>query len=235
MKTVLHTAQDRGAADHGWLQSHHSFSFAHYMDPQKMRFGLLRVLNDDQVAPGKGFGTHPHDNMEIISIPLQGALEHKDNMGNTTVIKTNDVQIMSAGRGVAHSEYNHSHLDWVNFLQLWIFPQHSNIEPNYDQKTFDPSQRLDKWQTLAAPDGEEGVKINQQSYIKRVTLTEGVEMKYDFQDPQHGVYFFLLEGNADIASHRLSTRDALGVWETNQVHIHAHESSDLLAIEVPMN
>jgi len=230
MKTVVHKAKDRGAADHGWLRSHHSFSFAHY----KMSFGLLRVLNDDKVAPGKGFGTHPHDNMEIISIPLQGSLEHQDNMGNATVIKTNDVQIMSAGTGVAHSEYNHSQEDWVNFLQLWIFPQHRNIKPRYHQKTFDPQDRRDRWQVLVSPDDNSGVKINQKAFISRVSLTGGKDLDYMLRDNQQGVYFFLLNGVVEIAGTQLDTRDALGVWETTSVKVSALEEADLLAIEVPM-
>ncbi len=237
MKTVLHKAQDRGVADHGWLQSNHSFSFAGYMDPSKMRFGLLRVLNDDQVAPGQGFGTHPHDNMEIISIPLKGALEHRDNMGNTTIIKTNDVQIMSAGTGVAHSEYNHSQSEWVNFLQLWIFPQHRNIDPNYDQKTFDPQDRQNQWQTLVSPNNEnaDGVRINQQAYIKRVNLSTGEQLEYTLQQEQNGVYFLLLEGETKIGEELVMSRDALGVWDATSVSITAAQDSDLLAIEVPMD
>ena len=235
MKTVIHRSENRGKADHGWLRSNHSFSFAQYHDPQKMGFGLLRVLNDDLVAPAQGFGTHPHRNMEIISIPLSGALEHKDNMGNTTVIKTNDVQIMSAGTGVAHSEYNHSSTDWVNFLQLWIFPKDLNITPRYDQKTFSEDQRKNQWQTIVSPLGGDAVAINQNASLHRTRLKSGETIDYAITDVDQGVYLMVLEGAIEVDSHALHSKDAMGIWDTDKVSLQAKETSEVLLIEVPMN
>ena len=234
MKSIIHRSHERGHADHGWLQSHHSFSFAQYHDPQKMGFGLLRVLNDDQVAPSQGFGTHPHRNMEIISIPLSGSLEHQDNMGNTTVIKTNDVQIMSAGTGVAHSEYNHSQTDWVNFLQLWIFPKELNIAPRYDQKTFAQEQRHNQWQTVVAPQGGAAVAINQDASIHRTHLQAGETIDYSLSGDGQGAYLMVLEGAVEVGSQSLDQKDAMGLWETEHFSIKAKDTSELLLIEVPM-
>jgi len=234
MRTIYHKSDTRGYADHGWLRSYHSFSFAGFHDPQKMGFGLLRVLNDDRVAGGMGFGTHPHDNMEIISIPLSGSLKHRDDMGNESVIKSNEVQIMSAGTGVKHSEFNHSATDEVNFLQLWIFPEKKDITPRYEQKYFGPEDRENKWQMVVAPDNEEAIWINQQAYISRATIDEGKQLDYSLKSSNHGAYVFLLDGEASIEDQKLASRDALGVWDTEDFAIKADSGSDVLLVEVPI-
>jgi redox-sensitive bicupin YhaK (pirin superfamily) len=236
MKTILHKANTRGHANHGWLDSHHTFSFASYHDPLRMSFGVLRVLNDDVVQGGRGFGTHPHDNMEIISIPLKGELEHKDTTGRHEIIKTNDVQIMSAGSGIAHSEYNASKTDPVNFLQLWIFPKVENIEPRYEQKTFTPENRVDQWQVVASPEPENGaVTINQDAWLSLGKLTRGNKIEYSLNKKENGVYAFVLEGEVIINDQPLSKRDGLGVWETDKISVVADSDADVLLIEVPMN
>jgi quercetin 2,3-dioxygenase len=238
MKTILHKANERGHANHGWLDSHHSFSFAHFYDPEKIQFGALRVLNDDIVQGGMGFGTHPHDNMEIISIPLSGDLEHKDSMGNTGVIRQNDVQIMSAGTGIQHSEYNKNKDKAVNFLQIWVFPKKKNIKPRYDQKTLKPEDRTGKLQVIVSPDGttggETGVKINQDSWFNLGTLNKGTNVEYQLHDPSHGVYVFVIEGEVKVNGQALNKRDGLGVSETDKLSISADTNSEVLLIEVPM-
>ena len=235
MKTIFHPAASRGHADHGWLRSYHSFSFAGYYNPERMGFGLLRVLNDDRVSGGMGFGRHPHDNMEIISIPLSGALKHKDSMGNESVIKTDEVQIMSAGTGVEHSEFNYSKTEEVNFLQLWIFPEKDDITPRYEQKYFDPERRLNKWQTVVAPDGKDAIWINQNAYLNRVRLDAGQSIEYHLHGLQQGAYLFLLDGHISLNGTELHTRDAAGIWETGTFEIKSNSSSELLLIEVPMS
>lgn len=236
MKKVIHTAESRGHANHGWLDSHHSFSFAGYHNPERMHFGMLRVLNDDIVKGGAGFGTHPHDNMEIVSIPLSGALAHKDTTGNTKVIKTNDVQIMSAGSGLMHSEMNYSHKEEVNFLQIWVFPKERNIEPRYEQKTFKPEDRINKIQTVVSPDDNDGaIWINQNAYFSLANLEEGFNTSYKFKKAGHGVYAFVIDGEVEIADEKLSRRDAIGVYETDEFAIKPKSKTELLLIEVPMS
>ncbi len=199
MKTVLHKAESRGHANHGWLDTNHTFSFASYYNPDRMHFGALRVLNDDVVDGGMGFGKHPHDNMEIISIPLEGDLEHKDSIGNTTAIKQNDVQIMSAGTGVEHSECNRNKNKKVNFLQLWIFPKEKNITPRYDQKTFDPAKRINKLQQVVSPHpSSEGVGINQDAWLHLTNMEKGFSLSYELKEKSNGVYVFVLEGDVTI-------------------------------------
>jgi len=195
----------------------------------------LRVLNDDQVAPAKGFGTHPHRNMEIISIPLSGSLEHTDNMGNQAIIHTNDVQIMSAGTGVTHAEYNHSDLEWVNFLQLWILPKAYDITPRYHQRTFPESGRHNRWQTVVSPEHEgEGITINQNAFIQRATMDAGTDLEYSLSGSDQGVYLLVLDGSVKVDGQELSQRDALGLWGSERLTASAHESSELILIEVPM-
>ncbi|MBS1558570.1 MAG: pirin family protein [Bacteroidetes bacterium] len=235
MKTVLHKAHTRGHARHGWLDSHHTFSFAQYYDPARVHFGALRVLNDDVVEGGMGFGTHPHDNMEIISIPLQGDLEHRDSMGNITVIRQNDVQIMSAGSGIQHSEYNKNKNEKVNFLQIWLFPKRHNIAPRYDQKTFDPRLREDKLQLIVS--GEEtgeGVKINQDAKFFLANLKNGFQTEYTISRPGNGVYLFVIEGEVSVSGQLLSKRDGYGLWETENIMIRANADCELLVMDVPM-
>ncbi|ELR68748.1 Pirin [Fulvivirga imtechensis AK7] len=235
MRKVLHRAETRGHANHGWLDSHHTFSFAGYHNPERMHFGMLRVLNDDVVGGGGGFGTHPHDNMEIVSIPLKGALEHKDSMGNSSVIRTHDVQIMSAGTGIMHSEYNHSATESVNFLQIWIYPKERNINPRYGQQNFDPKQRVNRIKTVVSPDSSGGALwINQDAYFSLATFMEGFETDYKLRDDNHGVYIFIIEGEVEVAGESLTKRDGLGVFEVSGVAIKAIKDSEILFIEVPM-
>lgn len=236
MNTVLHKAATRGHANHGWLDTNHTFSFAHYYDPSRMNFGVLRVLNDDFVDGGKGFGTHPHDNMEIISIPLLGDLEHKDSTGNTEVIKQNDVQIMSAGTGIYHSEYNKNKDKKVNFLQIWVFPKEENIKPRYEQKTFKPEDRINKLQeVVSANKGSEGVWINQDAWFYLGTLKKDFSTDYTINKKGNGVYAFAINGDVTINGQKLNKRDGLGIWDTDKLSITADNDAELLLMEVPMN
>jgi len=235
MKSIFYPAAERGHANFGWLDSYHSFSFGQWHHPQKMHFGALRVLNDDQVKGGAGFGTHPHENMEIVSIPLSGALAHKDSTGTSEVINTGDVQIMSAGSGISHSEFNASKTDPVNFLQVWVFPKQHDIKPRYDQKTFDAAQRINQWQVVVSPDEKDSaVWINQDAKFSLATIEPGKELNYKNAFAGNGVYFFLLEGKATVADKELNRRDAIGVSETDSVGIKAIDAVSVLAIEVPM-
>ncbi|MEM9022831.1 MAG: pirin family protein [Bacteroidota bacterium] len=234
MKTVLHKANSRGHANHGWLDSHHSFSFANYYNPERMHFGVLRVLNDDIVDGGRGFGRHPHDNMEIISIPLSGSLEHQDSMGNTHVIKANDIQVMSAGKGIFHSEFNRE-ADKTNFLQIWVFPNKQNVEPRYDQLPLDPADRKNRLQQILSPVPEdEGVWIHQDAWFHRGDLDAGRSVNYSVKREGNGVYVFVLEGQVTIAGQQLDKRDGLGITGTTQVEIIAGQASELLVMDVPM-
>ncbi|MEL7002343.1 MAG: pirin family protein [Bacteroidota bacterium] len=236
MKTIIHRSDTRGHVNHGWLDSHHTFSFAGYHNPERMNFGMLRVLNDDIVDGGKGFGNHPHDNMEIVSIPLSGSLEHTDSMGTTSVIKTNDVQIMSAGTGVSHSEYNHSATEKVNFLQIWIFPKKRNIAPHYDQKSFDPKARVNNIQTIVSPvHTEDSVWINQEAYLSLANLTSGFDTNYEINRTKNGIYVFVLKGEADIEGQILNHRDGGGFTEVDRLGIKAISDTELLFVEVPMS
>lgn len=236
MKVTVHKAETRGHANHGWLDTNHTFSFASYYNAERMNFGMLRVLNDDFVDGGQGFGTHPHDNMEIISIPLNGSLEHKDSMGTTSVIKTNDVQIMSAGTGVSHSEWNHSKDQKVNFLQVWIFPKERNITPNYDQKGFNPADRLNKIQTLVSPEvSSDTVLINQDAYFSMTRLDADRQLDYNVNIENNGIYAFVISGSVKIGGEVLTTRDGAGFWETKKLEIEALQESEVLLIEVPMS
>ena len=236
MKTTIHRATTRGHANHGWLDTHHTFSFASYHNPARMNFGMLRVLNDDWVDGGMGFGAHPHDNMEIVSIPLSGSLEHKDNTGVSEVIRTNDVQVMSAGTGVVHSEYNHSEKDKVNFLQIWVFPKARNIDPRYGQKTFHPGDRVNKIQTVVSPGrSDDTLWINQDAYFSLSTLKEGFNTSYVLNDPNHGVYVFVINGDAEISGEKLGKRDGAGFWDIGELAIKAATDAELLLMEVPMS
>lgn len=236
MKTILHKATTRGHANHGWLDSHHTFSFAGYYDTQRIHFGVLRVLNDDVVQGGAGFGTHPHDNMEIISIPLKGSLKHQDNTGGQGIIKSGEVQIMSAGSGLAHSEFNASQTEPVNFLQIWIFPKIRNINPRYDQKTLDPAHRVDTFQTIVSPDqsDDKTLWINQDAWLSLANLNAGFKGQYTIKKSNNGVYAFVIDGSPIINGEKLGKRDGLGVWETSQVTIEADKATELLLIDVPM-
>jgi redox-sensitive bicupin YhaK (pirin superfamily) len=236
MKTELHKANTRGAADHGWLQSQHSFSFASYYNPERMGFGKLRVINDDRIAPEQGFGTHPHQDMEIISIPISGALKHKDSQGNEAVIKDGEIQLMSAGTGVFHSEYNASNKEIAEFLQIWVLPEKMGITPRYDQQKFQVSDRQNRWQTVVSPmdKTDSGVKINQQAWFSLTNLEQGKELDYRINNPNNGVYFFIIEGELSIADQSLQTRDGLGVQDAANIPIKAKSNAKVLAMEVPL-
>lgn len=235
-KTILHKAETRGHATHGWLESYHTFSFAEYHDPERVHFGALRVLNDDRVAPGMGFGTHPHDNFEIISIPLSGDLQHKDSMENTSVIRNGDIQVMSAGTGIRHSEYNYSKEKEVRFLQIWVIPNKMNVTPRYDQITLNPEDRHNKLQQILSPDpNDEGVWIHQDAWFYLGQFDKDFTDKYSLRLPENGVYLFVLEGEFTVEGIKLNRRDGLGIWGTTQVEIISESSdSELLLMEVPM-
>ncbi len=236
MTTVLHKANTRGHANHGWLDSHHTFSFANYYNPDRMHFGALRVLNDDVVSPGRGFGTHPHDNMEIISIPLEGDLEHKDSMGTTAVIKQGDIQVMSAGTGVFHSEYNKNQDREVKFLQIWLFPNRRDVEPRYDQITLDKTRMYNQLAQVLSPNpADPGVWIHQDAWFHMGQLDAGFETTYALKKGQNGVYVFLLEGKMEIEGQELETRDGYGLWGTEAIRIKALSDAKLLLMEVPMS
>ncbi|MBA2746783.1 MAG: pirin family protein [Flavisolibacter sp.] len=235
MNTVIHKADSRGLADHGWLKSFHTFSFAGYHDPSRMHFGLLRVLNDDSVAPGMGFGKHPHDNMEIISIPLDGALEHSDSMGNVAVIKKGDVQVMSAGTGVVHSEKNHSDAAEVKFLQIWVFPNKKNVKPRYDQQTFPEDAIKNQLVTIVAPMGNtEGVNIHQDAWFSLGSLDKGTQINYSLHKKDNGLYALILEGDVKINDTILNRRDGVGISIPEDVSIEAINDARILLMEVPM-
>ena len=234
MKTTLHTADSRGLANHGWLQSRHTFSFANYYDQDRMHFGALRVLNDDVVQGGMGFGTHPHENMEIVSIPLSGDLAHKDSTGHQEIIRQNDVQIMSAGSGISHSEYNHSQEQSVSFLQIWVYPKERDIAPRYEQKTYHAADRKNQFQTVVAPDHEAAVWINQDAWFTLGSLEAGHASTYELHRPQQGVYAFVIEGQVTVAGQTLGRRDGLAIEDATAIAVEAQADTELLLIEVPM-
>ena len=234
-KFVLHKSNTRGHAQHGWLDSKHTFSFAGYYDPERMHFGVLRVLNDDTVAAGMGFGTHPHDNMEIISIPLEGDLEHRDSMGNVTVIRKGDIQVMSAGTGIQHSEYNKNKDKEVKFLQIWIFPNKKNVQPRYDQITLNEQDRHNRLQQILSPDPEDaGVWIHQDAWFHLGKLDRGIEITYPLKKQGNGVYLFLLSGALQADQQQLALRDGIGIWDTSEIKLTATADCEVLLMEVPM-
>ncbi|MBK7432580.1 MAG: pirin family protein [Chitinophagaceae bacterium] len=236
MRTILFRAADRGTADYGWLKPNYYFSFAQYHDPKKVHFGLLRVLNDDFIAGGGGFPTHPHDNMEIVTIPFTGALQHKDSTGGQGVIQAGDVQIMSAGTGVQHSEANASATDPVTLFQIWIFPKERNIKPRYDQKTFDIAGRTNNWQVIVSPvETDKALWINQDARFALTKLDAGKSIDYTNAFPGNGVFLVVIKGSVDLGENSLNNRDAIGISETDRFNIKANEDSELLAIEIPMN
>lgn len=233
--TIIHKAETRGHANHGWLNSKHTFSFANYHNPERMHFGALRVLNDDTVEAGMGFGKHPHDNMEIISIPLEGDLEHKDSMGNVSVIRHGDIQVMSAGTGIFHSEYNKNKDSRVKFLQIWVFPNKKNVTPRYDQITLNIADRHNKLQQILSPNPEdEGVWIHQNAWFHMGTFDKGIGTEYQIKAKGNGVYVFILKGDVTINEQVLSTRDGFGIWDVDSFSIKADSDAEILLMEVPM-
>jgi len=235
LNSVLHKAETRGDANHGWLHSRHTFSFADYYDPERVHFGVLRVLNDDTVEAGMGFGTHPHDNMEIISIPLEGDLEHKDSMGTVSVIKHSDVQVMSAGTGITHSEYNKNKDRRVKFLQIWVIPNKRNVKPRYDQITLNVADRHNKFQQILSPNpDDEGVWIYQNAWFHLGHFDKGFGADYEIKAKGNGVYVFVLSGNITINDQKLNSRDGFGIWDVERFSVKADSEAEFLLMEVPM-
>ncbi|MGF1922751.1 MAG: pirin family protein [Bacteroidia bacterium] len=234
-QTVLHKANTRGVADHGWLKSYQSFSFAGYYNPDRINFGALRVLNDDIVTGGMGFGEHPHDNMEIISIPLEGELQHKDSMGNVATIKAGEIQVMSAGTGIYHSEYNSDPKNPAKFLQIWLFPNQRNVKPRYDQILLDNHDKRNEFVQILSPNADDaGVWIYQDAWFNLAKFDKDNIKRYDLHQKGNGVYIFVLDGEIEVNGQTLTTRDGLGVWDTDAVELKALEHAEFLMMEVPM-
>lgn len=236
MQTVLHTAESRGNAHHGWLQSRHTFSFADYYDRNRMNFGVLRVINDDQVAGGQGFGTHPHRDMEIISIPLEGDLAHKDSMGNGSIIRQGDVQIMSAGTGVTHSEMNANADQAVKFLQIWVLTRKNGVEPRYQQIRIADEAQPNDFQQIVSPHADDaGVWIHQDAWFSLAKFSDGLSKPYQVKRAGNGVYVFVIKGKAKIGDIELNERDGLGVWDTDSFEVTAVGDAEILLMDVPMD
>lgn len=241
MQSIFYSAESRGSAHHGWLQSFYTFSFAGYFNPNRMGFGTLRVLNDDVIAPSSGFGTHGHQDMEIISVPISGELRHKDNMNNSYVVKGSEIQVMSAGTGVLHSEFNNSDSENAHFLQIWILPKVKGISPKYDQKNFSLKDNRNHWVTMISPDGSHGsLTINQDAFLKRGLFDKNSTVEYEISRKNHGLFLMNLSGQFFLKNHSgeeselLQSKDALGVWDTSKIELVFEEDSEVLAIEVPM-
>lgn len=237
MNTVLHKANTRGTADHGWLKANFSFSFAQYYNPERMHFGVLRVLNDDYIAGGGGFATHPHDNMEIITIPLEGGLAHKDSMGNGSVIRKYDIQVMSAGTGILHSEFNASETETANTLQIWLFPNKRNVTPRYDQMSFKPEDRKNKLQQVLSPNADdEGVWIHQDAWFHLGNFEAGKSATYRVKKSGNGIYLFVIKGKVKVGDQILDKRDAYGMWniDNNDIQIETLSEAEYLIMDVPM-
>ncbi len=233
--TILHKADTRGDANHGWLHSKHTFSFANYYNPERMHFGALRVLNDDSVEGGMGFGTHPHDNMEIISIPLEGDLEHRDSMNNIAVIKNGDIQVMSAGTGIQHSEYNKNKDSKVKFLQIWVFPNAKNVTPRYDQITLNAADRHNTFQQILSPNADDaGVWIHQNAWFHLAKFDKGTSKEYSIKSKGNGLYIFNLSGDIKVGEQVLNARDGYGIWDFEKLTISADSEAEFLLMEVPM-
>jgi len=233
MKKVVHRADERGTAEHEWLHSKHSFSFADYYNPERMDFGKLRVLNDDIVEPGQGFGTHHHENMEIVSIVLDGALEHKDSTGNHGVIKKGEIQRISAGSGIMHSEYNHSKKEKVNFLQIWIYAKEQNIKPSYEQKNF--NWKKNELKLVVSGNKKDGaLYIHQDAFFSLGNLDKNKTIEYNLKEKNNGVYIFVIKGNITVGDEKLKDRDAIGISKMDKLKIAANKNAEILLIEVPM-
>jgi len=236
MKTVLHKANSRGQANHGWLKANHSFSFANYYNPERMNFGVLRVLNDDHIAPGAGFPTHPHQNMEIITIPLSGQVEHKDSMGNSGVISPGEIQVMSAGTGIQHSEFNKNKDQDLKLLQIWVFPNQQQVTPRYDQLRIDDTSSVNGFKQILSPNANDnGVWIHQNAWFHLGEMNSEQEFTYQLKEKSNGVYIFLIEGNIDIHGQTLSARDGFGAWDSEELLIKSLAKSKVLVMEVPLH
>jgi len=236
MKTIFHSEDSRGSANHGWLKAKHSFSFANYYNPERVNFGVLRVLNDDTIDAGQGFATHPHDNMEIITIPLSGDLEHKDSMGNSGIIRAGEIQVMSAGTGIQHSEFNANKNEDLKLLQIWVFPNKQNVEPRYDQISLKDLEKDNELFQIVSPNkNDNGVWIHQDAWFHMGNLKKSENQEYKLKSENNGVYVFLIDGKVKIGTHILNKRDALGISETKDFKIDVLEDSQILLMEVPMN
>lgn len=234
-QTTIYKANDRGFADHGWLKTKYSFSFSNYYNPDRINFGALRVINDDIIAGGRGFGMHPHDNMEIITIPLEGDLAHKDSMGNAEVIRSGDIQIMSAGTGITHSEFNANADKEVKLFQIWVFPNKRNVQPSYQQITLNKEKRHNHLEKIISPDNDgEGVFINQDAWFHLGSLDKELQLNYEFKKPGNGLYALVVKGDVLINDNLLNSRDAIGITGVNQISIKAQSDVEVLLIEVPM-
>lgn len=235
MKTIFHPENSRGHANHGWLNAKHSFSFASWYNPERVHFGTLRVLNDDTVSPGMGFGTHPHDNMEIITIPLEGAIAHKDSMGNSATITAGEIQVMSAGTGVQHSEFNPNEDQELKLFQIWLFPNKRNVEPRYDQQKIAVDEHLNEFVQILSPNKDDaGVWIHQDAWFHMGKFTEDKTLTYELKNPENGLYIMQVEGSSVIDGQQLNRRDALGIMETSSVTLQLTKGSTLLLMEIPM-
>ncbi len=233
--TVLHKANTRGHANHGWLNAYHSFSFASWYNPERIQFGMLRVLNDDTIAPGMGFGTHPHDNMEIITIPLEGDLAHKDSMGNASTIKHGEIQVMSAGSGIQHSEFNPNQDQQTKLLQIWVFPKYRNVTPRYQQIELNLEDRNNKLQQILSPNQEdEGVWIYQDAWFHLAKFDSGISTEYKLKKEGNGLYVFVLSGDILVDEQELNTRDGFGILNFEKLNIKANSQAEFLLIEIPM-
>lgn len=238
MDIIFHPASSRGFADHGWLKANHSFSFARFYDPQKMNFGALRVLNDDRIAPNMGFGTHPHDNMEIITIPISGILKHKDSMSEQWLkVEAGEVQVMSAGTGVFHSEMNASSIEDLTLFQIWILPDKQGVTPRYDQRHFELSESGVLQVLVESIDNfklENSLKIHQDAQISRINLNTGDVFKYTLKSESHGVYILQVYGSSVVLNKKLGKRDAVGISKTSSFELVAENDAQLLFLEVPI-
>jgi len=236
MKKIIHKANSRGHFDYGWLKTYHTFSFSNYYDPERINFGMLRVLNDDEIEGGQGFGTHPHNDMEIVTIPLEGAVAHKDSTGGEGVIYPDEIQVMSAGTGILHSEFNHLNDGTTKLLQLWIFPDKKGHKPRYDQKFFDSEERKNKLQFIVTPEKkDDNLWLNQDAYLSLTDLEKDKSTNYKVHTKGNGVYLFLIDGEISVAGEALSKRDGIGIYETDEFSITAIKDSQILLIEIPMN
>ena len=236
MKTVLHTANSRGHANHGWLNAYHSFSFASWFHPDRVQFGMLRVLNDDTIAAGMGFGTHPHDNMEIITIPLEGDLAHKDSMGNSSIIKSGDIQVMSAGTGIQHSEFNPNADQHTKLFQIWLFPKYRNVAPRYQQIILEPSLQKNNFDQILSPNPDDaGVWIHQDAWFYLSDFEADFTKKLTLKKEGNGFYIMAIEGEIEVNGQKLEKRDALGIWETPEIEIKAISNAKFLIMEIPMD